>query len=536
MLQDIINDNSYPVVFIGSGISKRYLKDFPTWEELLKEYWLQIGETDNFYAYLRNIISKMDHSLTDEEKDFNANTQIASFINNKFDDLFYKEEITLPDLSIADAYKNKISPFKHDLATKFKNYEFVNGMEKEIESYKTFLSKARVIVTTNYDMLTENLLKDLDIKPKIYVGQNGFFDKTLDWCELYKIHGDVNSPNSIIINEDDYKHYDNNSILISAKILSTLIESPIIFMGYSLTDRNVRKLLMDFSSQLPKEDLRKSANRILIVEYRKDEFELIEQMSRDEVLDIGYIHIYTDNFKKVYDKISQINEGLTPYEVLRYERAIKELVLAAGSKGALDSVLISPSQIDDLEDQIAQGKPIVVALGNKKYMFVNPDLINYLQDYLFDENNLLPSVALRFVAKENPKSRIPFLKYINSTNLEQLDLHEKEKKKIKERLSKYASFEKLQETIKSAHETGDIDLIINNTKYSTSKKVDLIAYNIFTLDYQRVKSYVKDTAFPIFKEEFIKDKSTLTSSLRRLFLAYDILENSKNQKTHQRSI
>ena len=528
MLEDIIKDNSYPIVFIGSGISKRYLKNFPTWEELLKEYWLRIGETGNFYSHLRNIKSKMNPALTEDEKEFNANTQVASLINNQFDDLFYKEEIILPDLSIDDAYKNKISPFKHDLAAKFKNYEFVDGIEEEIESYKTFLSKARVIVTTNYDLLTENLLNDIKVKPKIYVGQNGFFDKTLDWCELYKIHGDVNSPNSIIINEEDYKHYDNNSILISAKILSTLIESPIIFMGYSLSDRNVRKLLTDFSSHLPLEDIRKSSNRIVIVEYFKDEVELIEQMSRDEVLDIGYIHIHTDNFKKVYDKISKINEGLTPYEVLRYERAIKELVLAAGTKGALDSVLISPSQIDDLEDQIAQGKPIVVALGNKKYMFVNPDLINYLQDYLFDENNLLPSVALRFVAKENPKSRIPFLKYINSTNLEQLDLHEKEKKKIKERLSKYASFVKLQETIKSAHETGDIDLILNNTKYSTSKKVDLIAYNIFTLDYQRVKSYVKDTAFPIFKEEFIKDKSTLTSSLRRLFLAYDILENSKN--------
>ena len=74
MLQDIITDNSYPIVFIGSGISKRYLKNFPTWEELLKGYWLQIGETDNFYSHLRAIKSQMEPSLTEEEKDFNANT------------------------------------------------------------------------------------------------------------------------------------------------------------------------------------------------------------------------------------------------------------------------------------------------------------------------------------------------------------------------------------------------------------------------------------------------------------------------------
>lgn len=527
MLQDIINDNSYPIVFIGSGISKRYLKNFPTWEELLKNYWEQIGETTNFYAHLRTIKSEMKFNLTDEEKNFYVNTKVASYINEKYDDLFYKEEIILPDLSIDNAYKDKISPFKYHLASKFKNYEFIDGMEEELESYKKFLSKARVIVTTNYDLLTENLLKEIGIKPNIYIGQKGFFDKTLDWCELYKIHGDVNSPNSIIINDDDYKNYDSNSILISAKILSTLIESPIIFLGYSLTDRNVRKLLTDFSSQLPKEDIRKSSNRILLVEYLEGEEELVEQMSRDEILDIGYIHISTNNFKKMYDEVCKINEGLTPYEVLRYERSIKKIVLAAGTKGALDTVLVSPSQLDELEEEIASGKPIVVALGNKKYIFVNPDLISYLQDYIFNENNLLPSVALRFVARENPKSRVPFLKYTNSNNIEKLDLYDKEKTKIRTRINNHKSFTKIQESIKSCHETGSIDLILDNDNYSTSKKIDLITYNIFTLDKQRVELYIKDVAFPMFKEEFVKEKSSLTSILRKLFLAYDILENSE---------
>ena len=532
MLQDIINDNSYPVVFIGSGISKRYLKDFPTWEELLKEYWLQIGETDNFYAYLRNIISKMDPSLTDEEKDFNANTQIASFINNKFDDLFYKEEITLPDLSIADAYKNKISPFKHDLATKFKNYEFVNGMEKEIESYKTFLSKARVIVTTNYDMLTENLLKDLDIIPKIYVGQNGFFDKTLDWSELYKIHGDVNSPNSIIINEDDYKHYDNNSILISAKILSTLIESPIIFMGYSLTDRNVRKLLMDFSSQLPKEDLRKSANRILIVEYRKDEFELIEQMSRDEILDIGYIHIYTDNFKKVYDNISQINEGLTPYEVLRYERSIKKLVLAAGTKGALDTVLISPNQLDDLEQQIDQGKPIVIALGNKKNIFVYPDIVSYLKNYLFEDEDILPSIALKFVAKDGSKlTKTPFARYLIENDVQALGLDEDEITKLNNKIDNMGTLKGVICSISQYSKDIHIDSIkeIKSKKYKLSKEYEVIINNIENINREELKDYVLNEAFPKFVQSN-KSKTNLRTILRKLFFAYDLLIHGDLEK------
>lgn len=527
MLQDIIDENSYPIVFIGSGMSKRYLQNFPTWEDLLKDYWIKIGESGNFYTKLRSIRKELDPNLTDEEKDFSANVVIASEINKRFDDLFYNEQIILNDLTIDTAYREKASPFKHDLANKFKEYEYNDDMTEELESYKKFLSKARVIVTTNYDMLTENLLNESGSKPKIYVGQNGFFDKTIDWAELYKIHGDVNDPNSIIINEKDYNDYDKNSILISAKILSTMLEAPIIFLGYSLTDRNIRKLLVDFSSQLPKEDIRKSSNRILIVEYLGGEHNLLEQMNRDETLDIGFIHISTDNYKKLYDQISIINEGLTPYEVLRYERAIKEIVIAAGAKGALDTVLVSPSQLDDLEQDINQGKPIIVALGNKKFMFVNPDLLSYLHDYLFDENNIMPSVALRFVAKENPKARTPFLKYIKNSNLEQLDLHEKEKRKIRARSTIHSDFYELQKTIKYARETGDIDLILNNSNYSTSRKVDNISYNIFTLDEKRVTEYIQNVAFPMFKEEFTKEKSTLTSNLRRLFLAYDILINSE---------
>lgn len=529
MLQDIVDDNSYPIVFIGSGISKRYLKDFPTWEELLKEYWDLIGESENFYSYLRNLKSDMDESLTEEEKDFLANARIASYINDKFEDLFYKEEIKLESLTIDQAYKQKMSPFKHELANKFKTYEFKEGIEEELQSYKAFLSKARVIVTTNYDMLTENLLNEIGAPPSVFVGQNGFFDRTTDWCDLYKIHGDVHDPNSLIINENDYKNYDKNSILISAKILSTMLESPIIFLGYSLTDRNVRKLLSDFSSQLPNEDIRKSSNRILIVQYDNGEQELIEQMSRDEILDVGFILISTDNYKSLYDTISQINEGLTPYEVHRYEKAIKQIVLAAGNKGALDTVLVSPTELNELQDQIDNDKPIVVALGNKKYMFVNPDLVNYLQDYLFDKNELLPSVALRFVAKENPKSRVPFLKYVNNSNLDQLDLYKKEKEKIKNRVAFHSSYSNLRSTINYPVVSDDIKAILSNTRYSTTKKIESISFNIFSLDPIEVERFILYEAFPMFREEYTKEKSNLTSTLRKLFLAYDIFKHGKKR-------
>jgi len=55
VIKDIIENNSYPIVFIGSGISKRYLEDFPTWTNLLQEYWELIGEKSSIFQFMRNL-------------------------------------------------------------------------------------------------------------------------------------------------------------------------------------------------------------------------------------------------------------------------------------------------------------------------------------------------------------------------------------------------------------------------------------------------------------------------------------------------
>ncbi|HFS3376809.1 TPA: SIR2 family protein, partial [Escherichia coli] len=222
----------------------------------------------------------------------------------------------------------------------------------ELASFKTLIKKAKIIITTNYDAFIENLLQEQNVTPKLYIGNNGFFEDTIGWSELYKIHGDIKDPHSIIINKDDYEKYDNKSILISAKILSNMIKNPIVFLGYSLTDRNVKKLLSDFSSQLPREDGRKSAERIILIEYKENEQEVVPKQITDQQLQITYTSVKTDNYKQIYDEISAVDEGLSPYDVLRYQRAIKTLIINEGEKGHLDTLLVSPSDLDRLEESV----------------------------------------------------------------------------------------------------------------------------------------------------------------------------------------
>lgn len=526
MIKDIIENNSYPIVFIGSGMSKRYLENFPTWDALLKEYWEQIKESTSIFQFKRSLKkSEIPETTKELEKDFLVNVKTATYIQQRFDDLFYDGIISVEGLTYEEAYSNDISPFKYSIAQRFSKYKIKDEMRDEIDEYKNFLSKAKVIVTTNYDTLTEDLLAELDKKPTIYIGQKGFFDETYNWSELFKIHGDVNDPSSIIITEKDYEDYDQNSILISAKILSNLIQSPIIFLGYSLTDRNVQKLLTDFSSQLPNDDMRKNLNRITVVEYEKDNHDFTEQIVNNPSLNISHSILRTDNYKQIFSDIGKINQGLTPYEVNRFQESIKTIIVTAGKIGKLDSHLVSPQNLDTLPEDIKKRR-IVVALGDKKNMFVNPSYIDYVEDYFNDGATFLPEVALRFIANENTQARIPFVKYLKDVDYDKFDfLSKKQKEKISKRINKMGTLQNIIDTVPrhNKKEYSDLQTILDLNAPKT-KELELIAFNIENIPQNAVLDYINSKVIPVLQDNYNDDASEL-SAQRRLLLAYDLISN-----------
>lgn len=528
ILSKLIKDNSYPIIFVGSGMSKRYLTKSPTWIELLEYFWNKIDYSEDFYGKLndiKDVFLKSGH--LEMESRFLANIRMASIIEESYNQKFNKGEIIISNLSTKEAYTNNISPFKHALSEIFNDYTLDDTMNKEFESWKQFIRKSQIIITTNYDTLIEDSYSDgSKASLKKYIGQEGFFDKTSGSAELFKIHGCCTDPNSIIINEEDYNLFNKNSVLISAKILSSLITSPIIFLGYSLSDANVRKIISDFTSQLPKEDSRISENRIIVIEYAKGVMQLDETIIHDS--EIGsYTLIKTDNYKLLYDKISSINQGLSPYEIRRYQDVIKKLIVIEGQKGTLDAVLLSLKEIDELERDISMNKPIAVALGDKKYMYVMPDLITYIKDYIFEENNVLPSIALKFISREPIKARIPFSRYLSEgIDINKLGLDSREKENLRNKVNKYMqTLDEIIDDISNSNKKDYTQLyeIWNNSSYGTSKKIEIIIYNIKKLDRKELDHFIKEEAFPLLKESMGDDSSALKSVLRKLFYAYDLL-------------
>lgn len=537
IFNELVRSNTYPIVFIGSGISKRYLKNYSSWLELLEQFWDELNEKEDFFSYLTGIRESLPTDLSRNDRDFKVNVQAAKEIHRKYNLAYRQGKVLLSNLTPEDVFKKNIDPFKHAIAQKFKSIDLNDDIDlQEYSSFCDMLVNAKIIVTTNYDQLIESVLDERKNPAKIFIGQKGFFDPYEDWGELYKVHGSIVDSSSIIIDEDDYVEYDKNSILISAKLLSNMIHSPIIFFGYSLTDRNIVKLLTDFSSQIPKEDLRKTANRIVVVEYDKGNLSLEEKQVYDRDSNMSYTHIKTDNFKEIFYQLSQIDEGLTPYEVRKFNSVIKKLVIASGQKGSLDAVLLSPVELESISDQIDQGKPIVLALGDTKHIFVNPTPTSYLEDYILEKMEILPENALRFVAKESSITKYPFIEHYRNIDFNKSTLEDWEIERLDKKINDlgHTTIKGITDTINKSNRVAKSSIAnIMALEVSLNKRIDLITYNAPSFDFDEFSNYVKNEALQNFVK-FYKARNNkdgmIKSSYRKLFCMWDILRHGEIEK------
>lgn len=283
---------THPILFIGSGLSRRYLEYSPDWNELLsdiaKDIWgddskfLELSEKHNFDSSL--IASDLEIAFKQEVK---ANKKFSR-IKDQFDELLRKKTI--------------ISPFKLYLANKFSFLNYKTEMTEEINLFKGLSNNIKSIVTTNYD----GMLEDLFSFDKL-IGNNILLSR--QYGSIYKMHGCYTEPSQIIFTSEDYTNFADHNKLIILQLISLFIHSPVIFLGYGKDDANVNSVLETIFSYIgSNQELReKVKNNFLIVEYKEDSLNT-KVTGYDRTLPTG-IHlslhrIETDDYASIYRAIS----------------------------------------------------------------------------------------------------------------------------------------------------------------------------------------------------------------------------------------
>lgn len=107
--------------------------------------------------------------------------------------------------------------------------------------------KPHAVITTNYDQMIEMIFPNHEP----IVGQQILRGQQLSVGEIYKIHGSVDDHNSIVFTQTDYEEFIKKKKFLSAKLLTFFNEHPLLFIGYSASDPNIRSILSDIDEALP---------------------------------------------------------------------------------------------------------------------------------------------------------------------------------------------------------------------------------------------------------------------------------------------
>lgn len=262
--------NCQPIIFVSSGFTKRYAGG-PSWEELLKQLAEDCPLIEKDFAYYKQTFGsnfiKIGGVFADAYHAWAWGDGRANFPEEYFSEKFPREIFIKHAVAMI---LRGLNPEARIAGSK--------ELTAEIDALKAMSPHA--IVTTNYDELIEPIFPDYER----VVGQKIFRRSYLSIGEIFKIHGCVTEPLSIILTEEDYERFNRDHMYLTSKLLTYFVEHPLIFVGYRAEDPNIKAVLYDIHRMI-KDDFEIVPN-MYILEWDPD---LTDDSypPRDKVLSVG---------------------------------------------------------------------------------------------------------------------------------------------------------------------------------------------------------------------------------------------------------
>ena len=367
--------NDELIIFTGSGISIPL--GFPNWIKLIS---IIISELNQRY----------------QENNCPINFKYYLNQGNNLDVFKVLKELE------RHCFKPEVKSILYDEIVKI---NFNNSELRHQEKIWTICDK---IISTNYDKALE------EVKPervKVFTSENVFQqNKILNSSPfLFKIHGDIDNPDSCILFETDYeKLYESDNPTLST-LKNLLLNKTLLFLGFSMKDpyiefqlRNIYKLYNGFNrnhfivltNPLEYNDL--NLKPILIKDWDEDFYKFLNDLSsiekrskntsevivNKENIDISLIddilllrNIYTEKLEN-YSKVSSAEQKINSQELHKLKDKILEI---EAKKMDLDFELKIPNHKEEK--------------------------IKYLFDSIYKSEKLKPEIIAQIIEIKNQESK-----------------------------------------------------------------------------------------------------------------------------------
>lgn len=514
-LKDIFSKfDRKPFLFIGSGMSRRYI-NLPDWKTLLISAAKRTNPDDKFF--FTGIISKIKTENPYIE-DHNLYPMVATEIEKSYNDKFFQDEQF--ELEIKKLYETEIinmtSPFKLLIAKLISENQITPCYKEEKEHFERIKNYVSGIITTNYDMFLEGIYSDFDV----YITQEDLMSNILYHdSEIYKIHGSISQPSTIVITNNDYEQKKKKEKYLSSKLLTIFIEYPIIFLGFSANDSNIIRIFEDVNICLNSETRRTIFKKMLFVNYvasKSEQLYGVESIGGVSINSIS-LNLYNILYKAM---CNNIKSGLPVKIIKRAKEMIATLV-----ENDMENLHKNIIQVNKLEE-ISDESQLAIHIASNESVFEEGykglTLDKLMQDVVFDIHSFDPKLVMLNFAENNrarcARSKLPLYKYYAKFS-DPNQVTQFTRERLITKIDDLFSTQQLKK-FKNAHKYNSIEDIIEE-RLPFRNEISKILMSIDHFKVEDIKKYLVNTFFTSYPD--LKEGNR--TDYRKIVVVYDFLEN-----------
>lgn len=406
-----------PILWIGSGISKRYVEGFQTWDELLSDVAAKFGvDKDRYMAVRMGVIKDIgDPSPSGDDIAMRMASKLSRILVKGIED----GEIIASDIldgKSLEQYRHGVDPLKLLVCSSMGRIEFKTDMKDELDCFRELRYSVPSIVTTNYDNVLETLFNN---EFKVFNEIDEYYGPDeMGIGEIYKIHGTVGSPNSIVLMKEDYDSFQSRYPIVASKIVSLMCESPLLIMGYSMEDRIIREIIGSMFSSFSKQKAMEISKNIVCLQYSKDAKPTRGIMQIESSSGLFQIQtVVLNDFLPVLKDISRYRMSFSVNQIRMLRKMMVDVSLSPDPNNDPRLAYAGIDGIDDVD-------PVrtVIALSTKTYLDATKSFKSYsiddvISDVLYGRRlPAEPMVELWFEADKRRDVYYPIFGYLLSLN------------------------------------------------------------------------------------------------------------------------